>query len=91
MKLATSQKVEIPAELIKELDTNSELKKAFNLITSGKQKEYSLYIIEAKRELTKQNRIEKIVPMILKGIGLNDKYKNFYITKEQILFAPLLY
>lgn len=77
MKLATSQKVEIPAELIKELDTNSELKKAFNLITSGKQKEYSLYIIEAKRELTKQNRIEKIVPMILKGIGLNDKYKNF--------------
>jgi uncharacterized protein YdeI (YjbR/CyaY-like superfamily) len=77
VKLATSQKVEIPAELIKELDTNSELKKAFNLITSGKQKEYSLYIIEAKRELTKQNRIEKIVPMILKGIGLNDKYKNF--------------
>jgi uncharacterized protein YdeI (YjbR/CyaY-like superfamily) len=76
VKLATSQKVEIPAELIKELDTNSELKKAFNLITSGKQKEYSLYIIEAKRELTKQNRIEKIVPMILKGIGLNDKYKN---------------
>jgi uncharacterized protein YdeI (YjbR/CyaY-like superfamily) len=77
VKLATSQKVEIPAELIKELDTNSELKKAFNLITSGKQKEYSLYIIEAKRELTKQNRIKKIVPMILKGIGLNDKYKNF--------------
>lgn len=76
VKLASHQKVEIPIELKKELDTNSELKKAFNLLTLGKQKEYSLYIIEAKREVTKQKRIEKIVPMIMSGIGLNDKYKN---------------
>lgn len=76
VKLDSPQKVEIPSELKKELDANSELKKAFNLLTTGKQKEYSLYIIEAKREVTKQNRIEKIVPMIMSGIGLNDKYKN---------------
>ena len=76
VKLASRQKVEIPVELKKELEANSELKKAFNLLTLGKQKEYSLYIIEAKREVTKQNRIEKIIPMILADIGLNDKYKN---------------
>ncbi|WP_330443122.1 hypothetical protein [Flavobacterium sp. C4GT6] len=29
----------------------------------------------AKREATKLSRLEKIKPMILKGIGLNDKYR----------------
>ena len=42
----------------------------------GKQREYSEYIIEAKREETKQKRVEKIIPMIKIGAGLNDKYKN---------------
>ena len=43
VKLVSPQKVEIPSELKKELDANSELKKAFNLLTPGKKKEYSLY------------------------------------------------
>lgn len=34
------------------------------------------YIETAKREATVKSRLEKIKPMILKGIGLNDKYKN---------------
>ena len=76
VKLASPQKVEIPDELKKELDTDSELKKAFSLLSPGKQKEYSLYIIEAKREPTKQKRMQKIIPMIMEGIGLNDKYND---------------
>lgn len=51
------------------------LKVAFEKLTPGKQKEYALYINEAKQETTKRNRIEKIKPMILEGIGLNDKYR----------------
>ena len=76
VKLDAPEKVEIPVELKNKFEVNSDLKKAFNLLTPGKQREYSLYIIEAKREATKQNRIEKITPMILAGVGLNDKYKN---------------
>lgn len=76
VKLVSPKKVEIPVQLKLELDTNSDLNKAFSILTPGKQKEYSLYIIEAKREATKQSRINKIIPMIIEGIGLNDKYKN---------------
>lgn len=76
VKLAPSKKVEIPVELISKMENEPEFHKAFKSLTPGKQKEYSLYIIEAKREETKLNRIEKIKPMIIAGIGLNDKYKS---------------
>ncbi|WP_236458895.1 MULTISPECIES: YdeI/OmpD-associated family protein [Flavobacterium] len=33
------------------------------------------YIETAKQEKTKLSRLEKIKPMIMKNIGLNDKYK----------------
>jgi uncharacterized protein YdeI (YjbR/CyaY-like superfamily) len=45
-------------------------------LTPGKQREYAEYITEAKKDETKLKRIEKIIPMIKAGIGLNDKYKN---------------
>ena len=46
------------------------------MLTPGKQREYAEYIQTAKQDATKQTRLEKITPMILKGVGLNDKYKN---------------
>lgn len=66
----------IPIELQRELDKNGNYKISFDKLTPGKQREYCEYIASAKRETTKQNRLEKIKPMILSGIGLNDKYKN---------------
>jgi len=67
----------IPAPLLLENEFNKDkgLKSVFESLTPGKQKEYILYINEAKQEVTKLNRLEKIKPMILSGIGLNDKYK----------------
>lgn len=50
------------------------LKKSFKSLSPGKQKEYSLYITEAKREATKLSRLEKIIPLIKEGKGLMDKY-----------------
>ena len=68
--------LEIPKELQTVLNTDNDLDTAFNKFTISKQREYANYIIEAKREATKQKRLEKIIPMILSGLGLHDKYKN---------------
>ena len=68
--------VKIPAELDAVLKTNAQLNSSFKALTPGKQREYCTYINEAKREATKLSRIEKITPMIIKGMGLYDKYKN---------------
>ena len=65
----------IPELLQKELNSNLQLKDAFFKFSPYKQKEFIEYIEAAKREETKLSRIEKIKPMILDGIGLNDKYR----------------
>ena len=49
---------------------------AFNSLSPGKQREYAAHINSAKREATQQSRLTKILPMILQGAGLHDKYKN---------------
>lgn len=70
-----SAAMEIPALMQEKLDTDAELKTAFENFTPFKQKEFIEYISEAKREATQVSRLEKIAPMILQGIGLNDKYR----------------
>lgn len=72
----TKKDVVVPTELKKELDTNLALQDAFKTFSPSKQREYCEYIGTAKREATKQSRLEKIIPMIIKGVGLHDKYKN---------------
>lgn len=66
----------IPKELEDILKPNLDLKKCFDALSPYKQREYCEYIGSAKRESTKQTRLDKIIPMILEGKGLNDKYKN---------------
>ncbi|WP_432410586.1 YdeI/OmpD-associated family protein [Rasiella sp. SM2506] len=58
------------------LAKNTDLKKAFDALTPGKQREYAEHIASAKRETTRLSRLEKITSMILAGQGLHDKYKN---------------
>ena len=71
----SSKKVVIPALLSENLNKDKELKSAFEGLSSYKQKEFYEYIETAKQEKTKISRLEKIIPMILNGIGLNDKYR----------------
>ena len=66
----------IPLLLKEAFQKNKELAKAFKLLTPGKQREYADYIHEAKRETTKESRLQKMTPMIIEGKGLHDKYKN---------------
>lgn len=70
-----SKEIIISELLSKKLTDDSKLKKAFDLISNYKQKEFHEYIVTAKQEKTKLKRLEKILPMILEGIGLNDKYR----------------
>ena len=72
----TKKELIIPMEFLSELNSKSELKKCFDNFTLSKQREYANYISEAKRETTKLKRLEKIIPMIINGVGLHDKYKN---------------
>ena len=65
----------VPKELINMFKRNKKLNKSFNQLTPFKQREYCDYIDDAKREETKNSRLKKIVPMILKGVGLHDKYR----------------
>jgi len=48
--------------------------KAFQEFTKSKQRDFAEHITTAKRESTKLSRLDKIIPMILRGEGLNDKY-----------------
>lgn len=70
-----SVKFEIPEILEEAFKNDTQLKDSFYKLSPGKQKEYTLHIQEPKREETKISRLEKIIPMILEGKGLNDKYK----------------
>jgi len=65
----------IPSLLENELNNNSQLKNAFEQFVVSKKREFAEYISDAKREDTKIKRLQKIIPMILEGIGLNDKYR----------------
>lgn len=69
------KKVSIPDELKEALACNAKLSEAYDSLTPGRRKEYAEYIGSAKQEKTRLSRLEKSVPMILQGVGLNDKYK----------------
>jgi uncharacterized protein YdeI (YjbR/CyaY-like superfamily) len=71
-----SKKETIVSELLqKEMDQNSALSEAFQKFSPYKQHEFLEYIETAKQEKTKLSRIEKVIPMILANVGLNDKYR----------------
>lgn len=67
----TSQFV-IPEELQKEMDKSPSLKRAFGGLTPGRQRGYLFYFAQPKQSKTRASRVEKWVPQILKGKGLND-------------------
>ena len=65
----------IPAELEAVLKSNAKLGGLFESLSLTKKREFAEYIGSAKREETRLKRLDKIIPMILNNIGLNDKYR----------------
>jgi uncharacterized protein YdeI (YjbR/CyaY-like superfamily) len=74
-KTVVKKELSFPLILTNTLDENPAIQKSFDTLSPYKQKEYARYIASAKQEKTKETRLKKIVPMILKGNGLNDKYR----------------
>lgn len=68
--------VTVPKELKAALAKHKKAGASFKGLTKGKQREYADYIADAKRVETKMKRLDKIIPMIAQGMGLNDKYRN---------------
>ena len=64
---------EMPEELKKKFAERTEVKTAFEALTPGRQRAYLLHFSAAKQSTTREARIEKCMPQILKGKGLNDK------------------
>lgn len=62
-----------PEEFQNKLEESPDLKAAFNRLTPGRQRAYNLYFSAPKRSETRTSRIEKCIPQILKGKGLNDR------------------
>ena len=57
------------------VEENIDLKVAFESLSPGRQRAYLLHFGGAKQSLTRAARVDKCIPNILKGIGLNDAYK----------------
>ncbi|MGG2087256.1 YdeI family protein [Priestia aryabhattai] len=62
----------IPEELQHKFDEIPALKTAFTTLTPGRQRAYILHFSAAKQSKTRESRVEKCIPNILNGKGLND-------------------
>jgi uncharacterized protein YdeI (YjbR/CyaY-like superfamily) len=72
VKLKKTSEFKIPEQFQKKLDKNPSLKTAFDALTPGRQRAYIFYFSQPKQSETRESRIEKYIPQILNGKGLND-------------------
>lgn len=59
-------------EFQKKIDELPALKTAFEALTPGRQRAYKLHFSSPKQSKTRESRVEKCIPQILDGKGLND-------------------
>ena len=62
----------MPDEFAEKLNADANLKEAFEQLTPGRQRGYLLYFSQAKQSKTRAARVEKYIPVIMEGKGLND-------------------
>lgn len=71
--LKKTEEFNVPEEFRCKLDTLPALKKAFSALTPGRQRAYLLHFSAPVQSSTRASRVEKCVPRILEGKGLNDR------------------
>lgn len=62
----------MPEEFRVKLERDPNLKAAFEALTPGRQRAYLYHFSEPKQSKTRMSRVEKYIPQILSGKGLND-------------------
>ncbi|KOP39345.1 hypothetical protein DBB36_20200 [Flavobacterium sp. WLB] len=72
VELKKTSEFEVSEEFQKKLDTMPDLQKAFSALTPGRQRAYLLHFSQPKQSKTREARVEKNIPNILDGKGLND-------------------
>jgi uncharacterized protein YdeI (YjbR/CyaY-like superfamily) len=72
VEMKSAAQFDVPEEFLKSLDDDPKLAEAFHALTPGRQKGYLLHFAGAKQSATRASRVEKHVPRILKGLGLDD-------------------
>jgi uncharacterized protein YdeI (YjbR/CyaY-like superfamily) len=72
MSYKKTSEFRVPDEFQNKLDANPVLRTAFDALTPGRQRGYILYFSGAKQSKTRESRVEKCIPQILKGKGLDD-------------------
>ena len=73
VEFKTTTEFGVPEELQHQFDEIPELKAAFDALTPGRQRGYILHFSEPKQSKTRASRVEKYMPHILNGRGLNDQ------------------
>ena len=73
VKLKETIDYEVAEEFQKKLDKSAALRKAFTSLTPGRQRAYLLHFSAPKQAKTRESRIDKCIPNILKGKGLLDQ------------------
>jgi len=63
---------EVPEELQNQFKLKPDFKTAFEALTPGRQRGYLLYFSDSKQSKTREARIEKYLPRIMQGKGIND-------------------
>ncbi len=72
VELKKTTEFKMPDEFKTVLEDMPELKTAFEALTPGRQRGYLLYFSSPKQSKTRESRIEKCIPQILIGKGLDD-------------------
>ena len=75
LKVKFKERTELifPIEFQKKLDEIPALKDAFDALTPGRQRAYSLYFTEPKQSKTRESRVKKCMQQIFNGKGLNER------------------
>ncbi len=72
VELKKPSEFKIAEEFQQKLDENPTLKSAFEALTPGRQRAYLLHFSAPKQSQTREARVQKCMPLILDGKGLND-------------------
>jgi uncharacterized protein YdeI (YjbR/CyaY-like superfamily) len=72
VELKKTKEFTMPEEFQTKLNKSRALKNAFEALTPGRQRGYLLHFSSAKQAKTREARVEKYIPKILEGKGLED-------------------